>query len=68
MLIEALLRAMRDFGSRVAFVTPAGRPLSFEHLEQAAQEVAAGLLERGFGEGSVVALVLPSDVDYVRCF
>ena len=68
MLTEALLRAAHDFGSRAAFVTPAGRPLSFEHLEQAAQEVAAGLLERGFGEGSVVALLLPSDVDYVAIY
>ena len=68
MLTEALLRAAHDFGSRAAFVTSAGRPFSFEHLEQAAQEVAAGLLERGFGEGSVVALVLPSDVDYVAIY
>ena len=42
--------------------------MSFEQLELAAQEVAAGLRLRGLGEGSVVALVLPSDVDYVAIY
>lgn len=68
MLTEAIQRAASDFGERAAFVTPAGRPLSFARLEQAAQQVAAGLHERGLGEGSVVGLVLPSDVDYVAIY
>ena len=42
--------------------------LSFEQLEHAAHQVAAGLRERGLGEGSVVGLVLPSDVDYVAIY
>ena len=68
MLAEAVQRAAGEFGERAAFVTPAGRPLSFTRLEQAAQQVAAGLHERGLGEGSVVGLVLPSDVDYVAVY
>lgn len=68
MLTEAIQRAASEFGDRAAFVTPAGTPLSFEQLEQAAQRVAAGLHDRGLGEGSVVALVLPSDVDYVAVY
>ena len=68
MLTEAVQRAASDFGERAAFVTPAGRPLSFTQLEQAARQVAAGLHERGLGEGSVVGLVLPSDVDYVAVY
>ena len=68
MLTEAIQRAASDFGERVAFVTAAGRSLSFEQLEQAAQQVAAGLRQRGLGEGSVVGLVLPSDVDYVALY
>ncbi len=68
MLTGALRQAAHDFGSRAAFITPAGQSLSFGQLERAAQEVAAGLLERGLGEGSVLALVLPSDVDYVAIY
>lgn len=68
MLTEAIQRAASEFGDRAAFVTPAGRPMSFARLEQAAQQAAAGLHERGLGEGSVVALVLPSDVDYVAIY
>ena len=68
MLTEATEQAAHRFGSRAAFITPAGRPLSFEQLERAAQQVAAGLRQRGLGEGSVVGLVLPSDVDYVAIY
>ena len=68
MLTEAIRRAASDFGERAAFVGPAGRTLSFEQLEHAAHQVAAGLRERGLGEGSVVGLVLPSDVDYVAIY
>ena len=68
MLAEALQRAAGDYGDRAAFVTPEGRSLSFEQLEQAARQVAAGLRERGLGEGSVVGLVLPSAIDYVAIY
>ena len=68
MLTEATEQAAHRFGSRAAFITPAGRPLSFEQLERAARQVAAGLRRRGLGEGSVVGLVLPSDVDYVAIY
>ena len=67
-LTEAVQQAASDFGRRAAFITPAGRSMSFQQLEQAAQQVAAGLHERGLGEGSVVGLVLPSDVDYVAIY
>ena len=68
MLTEALRRAAHDFGPRPAFVTAAGESLSFEQLDQAAWRVAAGLHERGLGEGSVVALVLPSGFDYAATY
>ena len=68
MLTEAIRRAADDFGDRTAFVAPNGRPLSFAQLEQAAEEVAAGLRSRRIGEGSVVALVLPSECDYVAVY
>ena len=68
MLTETIERAAREFGPRPAFVTPSGGSLSFEQLELAGREAAAGLRERGLGEGSVVGLVLPSDVDYVAIY
>ena len=68
MLTEAVQRAASEFGDRAAFVTAAGGAVSFEQLERAAQQVAAGLHERGLGEGSVVGLVLPSDIDYVAVY
>ena len=68
MLTEAIQRAASEFGDRAAFVTPAGKALSFEQLERAAQQVAPGLHERGLGEGSVVGLVLTSDIDYVAVY
>lgn len=68
MLAETIERAAREFGSRAAFVTPSGGPVSFEQLELAGREAAAGLRERGLGQGSVVGLVLPSGVDYVAIY
>ncbi len=68
MLAETIERAAREFGSRAAFVTPSGGPVSFEQLELAGREAAAGLRERGLGEGSVVGLVLPSGVDYLAVY
>ena len=68
MLTETISRAARAFGSRPAVVTPSGGCLSFEQLELAGREAAAGLQERGLGEGSVVGLVLPSDVDYLAIY
>ncbi len=68
MLTATLQQAARDYAERPAFISAGGRATSFEELEQAAQQVAAGLHERGLGEGSVVGLVLPSDVDYVAIY
>ena len=68
MLTEAVRRAASEFGDRAAFVNSAGEAVSFEQLGQAAGQVAAGLHERGLGEGSVVGLVLPSDIDYVAIY
>jgi acyl-CoA synthetase (AMP-forming)/AMP-acid ligase II len=68
MLTETISRAAREFGSRAAFVTPSDGSLSFDQLDVAGREAAAGLRERGLGEGSVVGLVLPSEVDYLAIY
>ncbi len=68
LLAETSGRAAHDYGDRAAFVAPSGRPLSFAHLHRAGLQVAAGLSARGITEGSVVALLLPSDLDYVAVY
>jgi acyl-CoA synthetase (AMP-forming)/AMP-acid ligase II len=64
-LPEIVRQAAERFGDRSALVA-GGRPVaSYVDLDRSSDEVATGLLERGVEEGDVVALVLPSDVDYV---
>ncbi len=69
MLAEVVAGAAARFGDRAAFVTPAGWSLSFRALDEQARSVAAALRDRyGIGEGDVVALLLPSTVDYVVAY
>ena len=42
--------------------------MSFRELHLASDEAAAGLAGRGIGDGSVVALLLPSTIDYLVAF
>ncbi len=65
MLAEAVRRAGSRFGGRAAFVDPGGRPTSYADLDRRSDAVAAGLAARGLGPGDVVALTLPSGVDWV---
>lgn len=69
MLTEISRRAARDFAATAAFVTdPATGPswsITYAELDAAADEAAAGLVARGLGRRSVLALVTPSVIDYV---
>jgi acyl-CoA synthetase (AMP-forming)/AMP-acid ligase II len=60
--------AARRFGDTPAFVAAAGWPVTYTGLARLADEAAGGLAARGIGEGDVVALVLPSTVDYVVAY
>jgi len=60
--------AAARFGERAAFVPRTGDPLTYASLHRRSDAVAVGLLARGVGEGDVVALVGPSDVDYVVAY
>jgi acyl-CoA synthetase (AMP-forming)/AMP-acid ligase II len=57
--------AAARFPERAAFVSPDGKTLSYAGLDRRSDAVAMGLLARGVTAGDVVALVLPSTVDYV---
>ena len=67
-LADSIGQAARDFADRPAFVTPKGRAISFAQLEAASADTANGLLARGVSNGSVVALLLPSGVDYAAIY
>jgi acyl-CoA synthetase (AMP-forming)/AMP-acid ligase II len=59
--------AARRFGDRVAFVDRSVE-LTYAELDQRSDEVAAGMAEREVARGDVVALVLPTGLDYPTCY
>lgn len=63
-----LLRAVaREHGGREAFVE-IGRRITFAEWNRAADGVARLFHERGVRKGDVVALLLPSSIDYAICY
>ncbi|WP_436795242.1 class I adenylate-forming enzyme family protein [Actinospongicola halichondriae] len=68
MLPGVVSEAARRFGEVAAFVAPDGTTTTYEELDQAAGRVAAGMAQRGLGEGDVVALRMRSDIDYVLAY
>ena len=65
MLTEIVRRAAVEFADTEAFVTEHGWSITYAELDRAADEAATGLFDRGIRPGSVVALALPSNVDFV---
>ena len=68
MLAATVAEAATRFGDRPAFVDPRGNVLTYAALDADATAVAAGLLQQGLGEGSVVALTLASGFGYVAAY
>jgi acyl-CoA synthetase (AMP-forming)/AMP-acid ligase II len=61
--------AAKRFGDRVALVAEdSGVELTYRELHQLTEAVAPGLHERGVRPGDVVALALPSGLDYVVAY
>jgi acyl-CoA synthetase (AMP-forming)/AMP-acid ligase II len=69
-LIPHVVReAAKRFGDRIALVAEdAGVDLTYRELHQLTEAVAPGLRERGVRPGDVVALALPSGLDYVVAY
>ena len=61
-------RAAREFADTAAYVTESGLTITYSQLDSAADQAAAGLSGMGVSEGSVVALMMPSTIDYVVCY
>ncbi|MDG2027979.1 MAG: class I adenylate-forming enzyme family protein [Acidimicrobiales bacterium] len=68
MLTEISRRGAAEFVDTLAYVTEQGLGITYAELDEAAEQVAARFAARGLGEGDVVALVLPSVIDYVVYF
>ena len=65
--VELLRRAAAEDPDRAAYVDT-DRRLTFAQWDRAADGVAAWLAERGVGRGDVVALHLPSSIEYAVCY
>jgi acyl-CoA synthetase (AMP-forming)/AMP-acid ligase II len=68
-MLERTLRAAAErWGQAPAYVAVQGWPVSYADLDRMADEVAAGLAERGLREGDVLALVLPPAPEYLVAY
>lgn len=67
-MLGAIAReAANRFGDRPVVVGPDGT-LGYAELDRTADELAAGLADRGLGEGDVVALVVPPGGDWLVAY
>lgn len=64
MLGAVAKEAAERFGDTTAYVAPDGSTVSYRELDLMADEVAAGLLDHGIGDGDVIALVVPQTPEY----
>lgn len=68
-LASTVPEAARRFGDTPAFVAAGGGwAITYADLDRLSDEVAVALAARGVHEGSVVALTLPSTVEYVVAY
>jgi acyl-CoA synthetase (AMP-forming)/AMP-acid ligase II len=65
---ELLREAARVHGDREAYVEPDGARISFAEWEARSDALAGALAARGVRAGDVVALMLPSSIDYAVCY
>ncbi|CAN5153311.1 FadD3 family acyl-CoA ligase [soil metagenome] len=65
---DLLDAAARLYGERDAYVEADGSRISFLEWATRARSVAGLFADRGVGKGDVVALMLPSGIDYAVCY
>jgi acyl-CoA synthetase (AMP-forming)/AMP-acid ligase II len=65
---QVLDAAADQYGDREAYVEPGGSRIGFAAWARASAGLAGALAERGIGRGDVVALMLPSSIDYAICY
>ena len=65
MWADTIRASGRRFATRPALAAEDGWPVSFALVDRLTDEVAVGLARRGVTHGEVVALLVPSSVDYI---
>ena len=65
MLVNSLKLVTKEHGSRIAYKTAGRKAISFQELDQLSDEVGAWFKVNEVSEGSVVALCLPSHIEYI---
>jgi len=63
-----LKKVAQTYGSSVAYVTADGEAITYKQLDHYSEEVAAWMRFEGVQEGSVVALCLPSRIEYILSY
>jgi acyl-CoA synthetase (AMP-forming)/AMP-acid ligase II len=67
-LAATVRQAAARFGDRPAMVDPDGTTLTYRHLDERSEAVAAGMAAAGVAPGDVVLLCLPSTSAYVVAY
>jgi acyl-CoA synthetase (AMP-forming)/AMP-acid ligase II len=68
-LAEFVLARARELGDKPALIdAPSGRTITYAQLVEFVRAVAAGLAERGFGKGDVLAHYAPNLPEYAVAF
>ena len=68
-LHEFVLQRAVDLGDKPALIDgPSGRTITYQQLAQGIEAVAAGLHDRGFGKGDVLAIFSPNIPEYAIAY
>jgi acyl-CoA synthetase (AMP-forming)/AMP-acid ligase II len=67
-IAEVIDAAAEQHSGREAYVEPRGGRITFAEWARASDGLAAALADRGIGRGDVVALMLPTSIDYAICY
>ena len=68
MLPEVLRKTVKNFGNSSAYVSAKGQVVTYQNLDQISEEIAAWMQSQGLREGSVIALCLPSSIEYILSY
>lgn len=68
MFPQIITRAAAEFDDRVAFFDPDGWTASYRDIDRLSDALAVGLARRGIRRGDVIALAVPSGVEYVVAY
>lgn len=68
-ITEVAFRKAGELADKAAIIDgPTGRTLTYRELDEATRSLAGGLVARGFGPGSVLALMSPNIPEYAVIF